>query len=99
MSSSAHNRPLPHNETGGDCHPNFVVCHPLEALGKCPICRQPIKRQPIPEANNDSTAPVPKEAEEEYCDWLRERDRLQDLHDQEERAWAEQDELQRLTDG
>ena len=55
-------------------------------------------------ADHDSTAldsqeNIPQDAMESLSEWYDERDRLQDLHDAEERDWAEQDELQRLTDG
>jgi hypothetical protein len=50
-------------------------------------------------ASLDSQENIPKDSEESYCDWLRERDRIENERQEEERAMNEQALLQRLTDG
>ena len=130
VSSSAHNRPLPHNETGwrplrkGQCvfgkiNGNWFqvkvvsVTDEIVRVKLTGDCDRELPRSSImtwaesqgrPQriavnADHDSTTPVPKEAEEWLAEIYDERDRLQDLHDAEELAWSEQDELQKRTDG
>jgi hypothetical protein len=55
--------------------------------------------KPVLETNHDSTqSGFPPEAEEEYCDWINERDRIENEREAESEFWHQQEQLQKETD-